>query len=390
MNIALFSDTYPPQINGVAISTQNLFNILRKNGHQAYVVTTNAVSSHLEYKDNVLHIPGIELKKLYGYRLASFYHSRAMKIIKSWHLDIVHIQSEAGIGIFGKIVATRGGLPVVNTYHTMYEDYTHYAGKGKHFDRLAKSVVRVWSKYLAMGCTEFISPSEKTKDAFRQYGADRYINIVPTGIDFSKFDPQNANVSALDLFKTKYDLHGKFIILSLGRVADEKSIDVLLKGYAQYAGKETKPTKFLIVGDGPARPSLEALCGELGIKDRVIFLGAVPTTEVPFYYHLGDVFVSASITETQGLTFMEAMASQTLVLARYDDNLRDTIIDNETGFFFSSEADFGEKLTRIVELSATNKKKMITKALKTVDKYSIERFYDHIIEVYNRALRKFW
>ena len=390
MNIALFSDTYPPQINGVAISTQNLFNILRKNGHQAYVVTTNAVSSHLEYKDNVLHIPGIELKKLYGYRLASFYNSRAMKIIKSWHLDIVHIQSEAGIGIFGKIVATRGDLPVVNTYHTMYEDYTHYAGKGEHFDRLAKSVVRVWSKYLAMGCTEFISPSEKTKDAFRQYGADRYINIVPTGIDFSKFDPQNANVSALDLFKTKHDLHGKFIILSLGRVAEEKSIDVLLKGYAQYIVKETKPTKFLIVGDGPARPGLEALCGQLSIKDRVIFLGAVATTEVPFYYHLGDVFVSASITETQGLTFMEAMASQTLVLARYDDNLRDTIIDNETGLFFSNETDFKEKLTRIVELSPTNKKKMIAKALKTVDKYSIDRFYDNMIEVYNRALRKYW
>ena len=91
MNIGLFSDTYPPQINGVAVSTQNLFNILRKNGHQAYVVTTNATSNHLEYKDNVLHIPGLELKKLYGYRLASFYNSRAMKIIKSWNLDLVHI-----------------------------------------------------------------------------------------------------------------------------------------------------------------------------------------------------------------------------------------------------------------------------------------------------------
>jgi 1,2-diacylglycerol 3-alpha-glucosyltransferase len=106
MNVALFSETYPPQINGVAISTQNLFNILRKNGHQAYVVTTNALSNHLEYKDNVLYIPGIELKKLYGYKLASFYNSRAMKIIQSWHLDLVHFQTDAGIGIFGKIIAT--------------------------------------------------------------------------------------------------------------------------------------------------------------------------------------------------------------------------------------------------------------------------------------------
>jgi len=390
MNIALFSDTYPPQINGVAISTQNLLNILRKNGHQAYVVTTNAVTSHLEYTDNVLHIPGLELKKLYGYRLAGFYNSRAMKIIKSWHLDIVHIQSEAGIGIFGKIVATRENIPVVNTYHTMYEDYTHYAGKGESFDRLAKSVVRVWSKYVAMQCTEFISPSEKTKDAFRQYGADRYINIVPTGIDFSKFDPASANRAALQKFKADHGLDGKFVLLSLGRVASEKSIDVLLNGYAAYIKNEKTPSKFLLVGDGPARPELEELTQKLGLGDRVIFVGAVPSTEVPFYYHLGDVFVSASITETQGLTFMEAMASHTLVLARYDDNLRDTIYDNETGFFFTDVSDFPEKLARVAALTPTNKKKIVANALRALDKYSIDSFYDHIMEVYNRAIRKFW
>jgi 1,2-diacylglycerol 3-alpha-glucosyltransferase len=259
MNIGLFSDTYPPQINGVAVSTQNLFNILRKNGHQAYVVTTNAESNHLEYKDNVLHIPGLELKKLYGYRLASFYNSRAMKIIKSWNLDLVHIQSEAGIGIFGKIVATREKLPTVNTYHTMYEDYTHYAGKGEHFDRFAKGVVRVFSKYVAMQCTEFISPSEKTKDAFRQYGTERYINIVPTGIDFSKFKRDSINLDELEQYKINHDLQSKFVILSLGRVATEKSIDVLIRGYAKYVKSETRPSKFLIVGDGPAKESLDKL-----------------------------------------------------------------------------------------------------------------------------------
>ncbi len=390
MNVALFSETYPPQINGVAVSTQNLFNILRKNGHQAYVVTTNPSGNHLEYKDNVLYIPGLELKRLYGYRLANFYNSRAMKIIKTWKLDLVHIQTEASIGIFGKIVATRSNLPTVNTYHTMYEDYTHYAGKGPGFDRFAKKVIREWSKYVAMQCTEFISPSEKTKDAFRRYGTDRYINIVPTGIDFSKFKRENVNEAELTRFKEANGLIDKFVLLSLGRIASEKSIDVLIKGYAEYVKTEKTPSRFLIVGEGPDRPKLTALAQELGLSDRVIFTGAVPPTQVQFYYHLADVFVSASITETQGLTFMEAMASSLIVLARYDENLRNTIIDNETGFFFDSEHDFGEKLARVAALTATNRKKLINAALKTVDVYSIDRFYDHIMEVYHRAIRKTW
>jgi 1,2-diacylglycerol 3-alpha-glucosyltransferase len=390
MNIALFSETYPPQINGVAVSTQNLFNVLRKNGHQAYVVTTNPNSNHLEYKDNVLYLPGIELKKLYGYRLAGFYNSRALKIINTWKLDLIHIQTEASIGIFGKIIAIRGNLPTVNTYHTMYEDYTHYAGKGPGFDRLAKRVIREWSKYVAAQCTEFISPSEKTKDAFRRYGTDRYINIVPTGIDFTKFKRENVNEAELAHFKEEHDLTGKFVLLSLGRLASEKSIDLLLKGYAEYVKTETKPSRFLIVGEGPDRPNLMKLAAELGLGDRVAFIGAVPPTQVQFYYHLADVFVSASITETQGLTFMEAMASRLIVLARYDENLRNTIIDNQTGFFFDSEHDFSEKLTRVAGLTPTNKKKLIAAALKTVDVYSIDRFYDSIMEVYHRAIRKTW
>jgi 1,2-diacylglycerol 3-alpha-glucosyltransferase len=132
------------------------------------------------------------------------------------------------------------------------------------------------------------------------------------------------------------------------------------------------------------------LAGELGIGDHVLFVGAVSSTRVPFFYQLADVFVSASITETQGLTFMEAMASRLLVLTRYDDNLRNTIIDNETGFFFASETDFPEKLARLATLPATTKEKIIKTALKTLDVYSIERFYDNIMEVYHRALRKYF
>ena len=148
--------------------------------------------------------------------------------------------------------------------------------------------------------------------------------------------------------------------------------------------------KLIVVGDGPQRNELEQLTHELGINKNVDFIGKVPASEVPFYYHLADIYTSASITETQGLTFMEAMASGTIVLARFDTNLSDTITDGQTGFFFTDENSFVEKAERIFALSDEGRKKIIDQAFETVDKYSISKFYDNIMEVYNRALKKFW
>lgn len=389
MNIALFSDTYPPEINGVATSTFNLFNILKKNGHNVYAIVTNPFSNKIEYKDNVLRIPGILLKKLYGYRMAGFYSSKAMKIVREMKLDVIHIQTDAGIGIFGKIAARSLRVPTVYTYHTMYEDYTYYATKG-HFDRFARNIVRRYSRFVAEQCTEFISPSNKTKDIIRTYGVDRYVNVIPTGIDFSKFKKENQDWQAIAEFKKSHGLENHFVILSLGRVAKEKSLDICIKGYAYFLKTATFPTKFVIVGGGPARMELETLVDELGIRDHMLFIGAVPGEQVPFYYHISDIFVSASVTETQGLTFMEAMASRHIVLARFDENLSGVISNNETGYFFTNEHDFGEKVVRIHGLDEEKKEAMLTAAMEKVDVFSIERFYDNIMEVYHRAVRQYW
>lgn len=389
MNIALFSDTFPPEINGVATSTYNLFTVLKKNGHNVYAIVTNPFSNKVEYQDNVLRIPGLLLKKLYGYRMAGIYSSKAMKIVREMKLDVIHIQTDAGIGIFGKIAARSLRVPTVYTYHTMYEDYTYYATKG-HFDRFARNIVRRYSRFVAEQCTEFISPSTKTKDIIRTYGVDRYVNVIPTGIDFSKFKKENQDWPGIAEFKASHGLDHHFVILSLGRVAKEKSLDICLKGYALFLKTASFPSKFLVVGDGPARMELETLVDELGIRDHVLFIGAVPSEKVPFYYHVGDVFVSASVTETQGLTFMEAMASRHIVLARFDENLSGVITNNETGFFFTNEHDFGEKIQRIHDLSPEKIETLLNSAMEKVDVFSIERFYENIMEVYHRAVRQYW
>lgn len=391
MNIVIFTDTYPPEINGVATSTHNLYKILKANGHNAYVVCTNPYNRTIQFENDILRIPGIELKKLYSYRLSGIYNSKAMKIVKSLKPDLIHVNTEAGVGTFGRIVARILHIPLVYTYHTMFEDYTYYVTKGNGiFDRMAKSFVRKFSKILANNTTEFISPSIKTKDAIRNYGYDSYINVVPTGIDFSKYNYAQIDEHKINELKKEYDLTDCFTVLSLGRVAKEKSIDVCIRGFKEFLSKYDKKAKMLIVGGGPNLSELQELVNDLSLTDNVIFTGPISPDEVPYFYHLSDVFVSASVTETQGLTFMEAMSSRTFVLARFDENLADVVIDNVTGLYFESETDLSDKIKMIIELDTNSKEKILDNATSLVEKYSLDNFYKNIMEVYKRALRRYW
>ena len=388
MRIAYFSDTYPPEINGVSVSVHHHVKVMKDHGHDVLLITTNPYSSSIEEKDQIIRIPGLELKKLYGYRMSSFFSAKAYTLIKKWQPDLIHIHTDAGIGIFGKIMSVVLNRPLVLTYHTMYEDYTHYAGI---FRGLVNRVVKTFSKSLAQQCTEFIAPSTKTKEKIRSYGADRYINIVPTGIDFSRFDSKNLHKDKLRQLQKTYVQEGEKIILSLGRLAKEKSVDDILRGYHAFLkNNPQQPTRLLIAGDGPERSHLESLMHELNIQSHVTFIGKVPIDDVPYFYHLADVFVSASVTETQGLTFMEAMASSTLVLCRFDENLASLITHQKTGFFVDRWDDIPSMLTTIFALNEEQKKMIIRQAITAVDYYSLDTFYENLKKVYIRALRQYW
>ncbi len=389
MNVAIFSDTFVPDINGVAVSSYNLFQALNEGGHFCVAVTSNPFSKEVTYKDGVLRIPGVELKQLYGYNFAAP-NRKAMKILKRLKIDVVHIQSEAGMGIFGKSFARQEGIPYVYTYHTMYEDYTYYATKGR-METFAKSIIRRFSRWQAEIASEFISPSEKTKISLREYGVMRYINVIPTGIDFSNFRPSSANDEFLTEYRTKHDLDNTFNFVYVGRVAKEKSIDVIIRGYAKYI-KQNKDhqTKLIIVGGGPAIEELEQLAKSLKISEYVHFVGKVLPNEIGKYYHLGEVFVSASISETQGLTFMEAMAARRILLCRFDEGLINVIKEGHSGFFFNSEEDFGEQVKRIRALSQEEKEAVLKESDEIVHNYSREVFVERVLKVYHRALRNNW
>ena len=160
MRIGLFTDTYPPYINGVSTSVWVLKRALEKKGHQVFVVTVNAEEYKYASEDDILHIPGIPIG-IYDYRLTGIYPLRAINKIKDWNLDVIHSHTEFGVGTFARIIAKQFDIPIVHTYHTMYEDYVHYITKG-YFDGASKKIVEYLTKfYCDKTVSELIVPTKK-------------------------------------------------------------------------------------------------------------------------------------------------------------------------------------------------------------------------------------
>mgnify|MGYP003275612200 CR=1 FL=1 len=384
MKIGIFTDTYLPDINGVATSSHILRHALEKHGHEVLIVTSE-LPDDSDYKDeeNVLRLPGIEMKKIYGYRISNIFSFKGMKEITNQGLDVIHIQTEFGIGIFGKIAAQILNLPVVYTYHTMYEDYTHYVAGGlTPLNTIVKKSIENISRIYGDNCTELIVPSEKTKEALISYGLEKDAHIIPTGLILDAFDEKNIDQEKVTAIREQYQIKDEFVVTFLGRLAPEKSVELILEAGALLK-QDGVHFKMMIVGKGPSLDDLKEEARRLKIDDVVVFTGPVTSDQVPNYYHASDMFVSASITETQGLTFIEAQASGLVVLARHDKNLESVIVDGKNGFYFTDAKDLAEKIKMVQTMDTAG---IRHQAYVDAQQYSDDVFYEKVYEVYQLAI----
>lgn len=388
MRIGLFTDTYPPYINGVSTSVQMLENSLRKKGHKVFIVTVNPDSMSYQFEDNgrIIRIPGIPTG-IYDYRLTTAYPIRAVNKIKEWNLDIIHSHTEFGIGTFARVISKQFDIPIVHTYHTMYEDYVHYITKG-YFDKSSKKVVEHFTKfYCDKTIEELIVPTKKTYDLFKdKYKYDRNVHIIPTGIEIERFYKENIKEEKLLNLKEKYNLNNdEVIIIFVGRVASEKSIDFLINNHKEIIHKNKK-CKLIIVGDGPDLEKYKKLTIKNRIEKNVIFTGKVPWEDIPLYYNLADIFVTASHTETQGLTVIEAMAASLPVVALDDESFRNTVIDSLTGYLFKNKKDYLNRINELVNDESV-RLKMGSQSRINSETYSSKYFAERVLTVYKLALK---
>lgn len=391
MRIGLFADTYAPDINGVVSSIVTLQEGLIELGHEVFVITTHNNLISTKFENNVLRLPGIEIKKLYGYVLTTPAHFLAYNHVKSMNLDVIHVHTEFGVGIFGHIMGSMLKLPIVSTYHTTYEDYTHYVNifNSKTIERLAKKTVMKLSRLYGSHCMAIISPSEKTKEMLERYQIETPIHVIPTGLNLDKFKKVYSTSEKKD-FIVKLGINDDdFIITYVGRIAKEKSIDVVIDGMAELK-KINQRVKFLIVGAGPELEELQSQCEKLKLNDCVIFYGKVPNQMVSEIYGLSDMFVSASLTETQGLTFIEALASGLPVFARKDDVLEELVFDNETGYYFDSAKEFALKVDSYTKMSQEDRIKIESNAHQVVEKFDRLSFAKKVISTYELAMKRYF
>lgn len=393
MTIGIFVDTFPPDINGVATASNNLFRVLTSMGHEVYVVTTNfAGENDVSFEDHIIRIPGIVMKKLYSYRMAGVFSKKAYAILKEIKFDVFHIQTEAGIGTFGRIVASMLGIPTVYTYHTMYTDYSFYLNQ--YFPlpkKAAVSIMSTYSKYWANSPDEFVTTSLKTMKALSGFGVKRYINIVSNGFDFSLLEERGNDKAAIDEIRKRYSLDGFVSMCVVGRIGKEKGMDFLLDCLAALIEKNGPRYKLLIVGDGGFKADLIKKAESLGIKDNVVFVGAVDHSDVALYYSATDITLSGSLTETQGLTVAEAMCLKSMVLVREDLNFKPLIENGRTGFFFNNRDTFIEKV-ELIEGMDEGQRRSIAEAgyQRNAELNSLESFGRKMVYVYEKARRRNW
>jgi len=382
MKIGLFTDTYSPQINGVAISVLMLKENLEKLGHKVYVFTTTDPKA-VKGEANIYRMPSLPFAS--ERRLGMFYNTHLAKIIKGLGLDIIHTNTEFSLGVFGRYMAKELNIPLIHTYHTIYEDYTHYIINLSLLDPLTKNAARKISSKFCNSADKVIVPTQKVKDLLLSYEVNHNISVIPTGIELDKFAKCNYNSEKIRNLRNNLGIGVKDkVILYIGRIAEEKNIAeimIVMKSYMK--GKDD--VKLVLIGDGPEKRKLEVMAKELKINDKTIFAGARPWDEIGMYYQIGDVFVSASQSETQGLTYIEALASGLPVVAKSDPCLDGVLENNVNGQTFNDKEELLQALDYIL-YNDLQRAQLSRGAVKSSEKFSAAYFARRVELEYKNLL----
>ncbi len=385
MRIGLFTDTYYPQINGVATSVFLLKKYLEQEGNEVFVCTTSdplvTQPEHQVYRTKSL--PFVSER-----RVGQFYSNRLAHLAEEHRPEIIHTHTEFPLGIFGRTLAHNFKIPHVHTYHTIYEDYTHFIVKFGSLQTVAKAATRLMSKTFCNSANEVIVPTAKVKDLLKSYDVERPIHVLPTGIELDRFDPLNFTKSDVQAARAEIGLSEEhFVLLNIGRVSEEKNLaEVIIYTAPQLLQNEL--WRLVLIGNGPDLEEYKKLAARLGVGERVIFAGARPWDRIGLYYQVGDVFVSASQSETQGLTYIEAMAAGLPVIARRDPCLNLVIDEGVNGFMYSNE---GEYLTLVQKVAGSREFRgaLSTQALAKAADFSVQTFARRMLSLYGDVRARF-
>lgn len=376
MRIGLFTDTYFPQVSGVATSIRTLKTELEKLGHTVFIFTTTDKDVN-RYEDwQIIRIPSVPFFAFKDRRIAYRGFSTALEIARQYQLDIIHTQTEFSLGLLGVWIAKELRIPVVHTYHTQYEDYVRYIAKGMVIrPSMVKYIVRGFMSDL----DGVICPSEIVYDLLMKYKVKVEKRVIPTGIELVKFErPEITAENIADLREKLGISNQETMLLSLSRISYEKNIQAVLAALPAVL-EENPDVKLVVAGDGPYLSDLKSQAKRLNITDAVIFTGMIAPSETALYYKAADFFISASTSETQGLTYLESLASGTPIIAHGNPYLDNVINDKMFGTLYYEERDLaGAILEAVIATPDLDEKSLAAKLYEI----SAENFGRRVYEFY--------
>jgi len=382
LHIAFFTNFYHPVVNGVVRSVASFRQVLMEQGHNVFVFA----QSESNYKDTepfIFRYPSLPLPLPGDISAAIPVSPFVEQLLPALKLDIIHTHHPVLLGQTAARKAAELDLPLVFTFHTQYWEYTHYVPFPQEaIQDFLKNAVHRWLKDFMQKCQHIILPSESMKEILvRDYGLEDRYTVIPTGTDLEPY--QCAKWKALRKEKGWQD---ETVLISVGRLAPEKNWDTLFRAFAKvYPGHPN--LRLVLIGDGPARQTLEALAAELGIAEHVTFMGALPFEEVPCYLKAADAFAFASVTETQGLVTIEAMAAGLPIVAVDGSGTRDIVEHGKQGFLVANDVDALAKGIKKLLSDPDRMKRFSNNALKKANTFDVHQLGKQLISVYEQAIQ---
>ena len=346
MRIAMFTDSYKPQINGVVTSIEIFTEELRKKGHKVFIFAPQVPDYNKKEKD-VYRVKSLVFSGYKEYRIALPFKLLATFPIERLKPDVMHIHSPFSMGVTGLALAKYYKIPTVGSFHTMIPEYMHYfvkyekLQKSKFIKKIFKKSAWSYLRWFYNKCDHVVAPTDKIEQTLKRHGIKNSITVIPTGI---KINPVKASKSRL---REKYGIgRRERIILHVGRITKEKNIGFIINSLKGLM-KKYDNTRILITSDGPYKERLAENVKNLGLKTRVTFTGYLPSQVLQEFYKLSDVFVMASRTETQGIVLLEAAMIGLPIVALDTPVIGSIIRDNKIGIA-SKGKNFSENVEKIL------------------------------------------
>ncbi|WP_417543760.1 glycosyltransferase [Marinobacter sp.] len=382
LRVAMFTNNYLPFIGGVPISIARLRRGLEQLGDKLMVVAPR-YKDQPEVEEHVLRVPSLfTMGEKREFRLANIFLGRIRKQVRAFHPDIVHLHHPFWLGSLGLFMARRLKVPAIYTYHTRLEHYAHFVPlPGLIFRNLISHAL---IKRFANKCDGVIVPTYSTEEYLRMIGVKTPTFVQPTGIEYKRFQRVTDDEVA-ELRKT-LKLNDEVVFISVSRLSNEKNIDFMIEAISALRQRTNKPFHVLVIGDGHQKDRLQNKIQELDLETCITLAGAVPPDDMAVWYRLGDAFLFASKSETQGMVILEAMAAGLPVVAVRSSGIDDVIRHGFNGFKTPERQDqWCAKVKHLLE-DDDLRNTLSAQALAFAKDFSVEQFASDVREIYATTL----